>query len=261
MASGGAPINLTNGNTYIQERDVQLPGLGSGLTLQRTWNSIWPAAESAYQSGMFGLNWRSTYEERIFQGTGAASNYMAYLRADGGLWYFGPSNGTTWPLAAPTNSTATLTSNGTLTWTIAFQNGEQRVFSYASGSLTAIVDRNGNTTQLTYDSANRLVTVTDPVSRHLYFAYGSGSSLLATGITSDVGLTLSYAYDTHGRLILVTEPDQSTLTFTYNTQSLISSVTDSAGKTFEAHTYDSAGRGLTSSRANGVDAVTIAYPQ
>jgi YD repeat-containing protein len=208
---------------------------------------------------MFGLNWRSNYEERVFQGSGNAVNYMAYLRADGGLWYFGPNNGSTWPLAAPANTPAALTQNGTQSWTITFQNGEQRVFNYTSGSLTAIIDRNGNTTQLSYDSINRLVTVTDPASRHLYFAYGNNSSLLVTSITSDIGVSLSYSYDSQGRLTLATEPDQSTFSFQYNSQSLISTVTDSNGVILESHTYDGSGRGLTSSQVNGVNAVTISY--
>jgi len=42
---------------------------------------------------------------------------------------------------------------------------------------------------------------------------------------------------------------------------VISAVRDSNGKVIEAHTYDSQGKGLTSSRAGGVDAVTISYPQ
>lgn len=257
VPAGGAPINLTNGNTYIQEADVRIPGLGGGLQLQRNWNSIWPGNASPYQTGLFGLGWRSTYEERVFTGSGDAVNYFVYLRSDGGLWYFN-SNGN---LVAPANVAATLTLNGTESWTIAFQNGETRVFSYATGTLTAIVDRNGNTTQMTYDSLGRLVTVTDPASRHLYFSYASGSSYLVTGVTSDVSVSTSYSYDSQGRLAQVTEPDQSTLTFQYNSQSLISSVTDSNGKTLEAHTYDSNGRGLTSSRANGVDGVTVSYAQ
>ncbi len=256
-ASGGGPINLTNGNTYIQETDLRLAGLGGGLTLERTWNSIVPAEESAFQSGMFGLNWRSTYEERVFQGSGEASGYMVYLRADGGLWYFN-SNGT---LVAPTNQSATLTRQGNTSWTITFQNGEKRVFSYTTGSLISLVDRNGNTTTLTYDATNRLTTVTDPALRHLYFSYASGSSTLATGVTSDFGVSLSYAFDNQGRLAQVTEPDQSTLNFDYNSQSLIADVKDSQGVILESHTYDSGGRGLTSSRANGVDAVTVSYPQ
>ena len=255
--TSGSPINLTNGNTYIQETDLSLPGLGGGLRLGRTWNSIWPTEESAFQSGMFGLGWRSTYEERVFQGSGDASGYMVYLQADGSLWYFN-SNGA---LAAPTNQSATLTQNGTTSWTITFQNGEKRVFSYTSGSLTSIVDRNGNTTSLSYDATNRLITVTDPASRHLYFSYSGGSSTLATSVTSDFGISVSYTFDSQSRLTHVTEPDQSTLNFDYNAQSLIADVKDSNGVILESHTYDSLGRGLTSSRAGGVEAVTVSYPQ
>jgi YD repeat-containing protein len=255
----GAPINLTNGNTYIQQKDVAVPGLGGGLNLQRTWNSIWPAAEPGPQSGLFGPNWRSTYEESISPGTGNAVGYQVYAQSDGGIWYFG-GTGSTLTLSSPANVTATLTHNSTQ-WTLTFQSGEQRIFSFTSGLLTAIVDRNGNTTNLTYDTnGTRLITITDPVSRHLNFTYGTGSAAgRVITVASDVGLTLSYSYDTQGRLIQVTKPDLNTLNFTYNTQSLITAVTDTSGKTLEAHTYDTSGRGLTSSRANGVDAVTISY--
>jgi YD repeat-containing protein len=253
--ANGKPINLTSGNTYVQQMDVKLPGLGNSLTLKRTWNSIWPSMISAYRSGMFGANWRSTYEERVFQ----SGSYMVYLQGDGATWLFSSTGGTSWKAIAPANIVATL-SQGTTYWTLTFQNGEQRQFSVASGSLTSIVDRNGNTTSLSYDGLNRLVTVADPGGRHLYFTYASSSSYLVTGVTSDVTLTLSYAYDTSGRLTQVTKPDSTTNTFQYNANSLITSVLDNEGVVLESHTYDSLGRGLTSSRASGVESISITYP-
>lgn len=258
----GHPINLANGNTYIQETDIKLAGLGGGLTLERTWNSIWPAILSGFQTGMFGPNWRSTYEERVFPGSGEYSGYMVYLRADGGLWVFSAGTGSTWNLTAPANVSATLTQNGSQSWTLAFQNGAEKVFSYASGSLTSVVDPNGNTTQLAYDGSNRLATVTDPASRTLTFTYANSTfPNVATSVSTSVGVSYSYSYDTQGRLSQFTKPDQTTVSFTYNSQSLITAVTDSNGKTLESHTYDSRGRGLTASEANGVEAVTISYPQ
>jgi YD repeat-containing protein len=260
----GEPINLATGNTFIRERDLSIPGLGGGLTLIRTWNSRWPFSQTASQVGMFGPNWRSTYEERVFLGS---DNYIKYARSDGSflsLAYLGPM----WvaagaPGSGNTNSAVlqvTNMSQGATNWTINFQNGEQRIFSKTSGSLISITDRNGNTTQLTYDALNRLVTVTDPASRTLTYTYQSPTSYLVTGVSSSVGLSLSYTYDTQGRLWQVTEPDLTTLTFNYNSQSLITSVTDSNGKVLESHTYDTASRGLTSSRALGVDSVTVTYP-
>jgi len=77
----------------------------------------------------------------------------------------------TWTVASPASVTATLMLNGTLSWKLVFQDGEQMIFDYASGSLTAIVDRNGNTTQLSYDTWNCLVTVSDPAGRHLHVGY------------------------------------------------------------------------------------------
>jgi YD repeat-containing protein len=254
--TGGHPISLATGNTFIVQTDVKIPGISGGLTLVRTWNSLWPSTQTALQTGMFGPNWRSTFEERVFIGS---DNYIKYARGDGNFWSFAYDASLRLVPAAPANISATLTQGSTY-WTLTFQNGEQRLFNTTSGSLTAIIDRNGNTTQLSYDSLNRLVTVTDPASRHLTFTYASSSSYLVTGVSSDVGLSLTYSYDTQGRLIQVTNPDLSTLNFTYNSQSLITAVTDTNGKVLESHTYDSSGRGLTSARAGGVEALTLTYP-
>jgi YD repeat-containing protein len=251
----GKPICLADGDTYIEDVDVRIPGLSNGLTLVRTWNSVWPSSQSSSRVGLFGPNWRSTYEERVFVGS---DHYIKYARNDGSFWSFG-RRGNAWNPTAPANITATL-AEGPPYWTVTFQNGEQRRFETNTGHLVAIIDRNGNTTQLTYDSNLRLVTVTDPASRHLTFSYASPSSYLVTGVTSDVGISLSYSYDGQGRLVQVTKPDLTTLSFTYNAQSLITAVTDSNGKILESHTYDAGGRGLTSSRAAGVEALTVTYP-
>src|SRR4029077_15429724 len=40
-ASGGPPINFLNGDTYIPQTDYTVPGLGGGISLTRTWNSLW----------------------------------------------------------------------------------------------------------------------------------------------------------------------------------------------------------------------------
>ena len=247
------PVSLADGNTWIEEVDARIPGLSGGLTLGRRWNSIWPN-QFGGSTGMFGMGWRSTYDERLFVDV---EYYIRYSRADGNVWAFG-FNGNGWSVASPATEFATLGKDGG-TWRLIFKNGETRIFDYNSGSLTTIIDRNGNQTQLTYDALNRLTTVTDPASRHLNFTYPSDTSRLVTGVSSDVGISLSYSYDNQGRLTQVTKQDQTTVNFTYNSQSLITAVTDSDGKVLESHTYDSSGRALTSSRAGGVEAVTLTY--
>jgi YD repeat-containing protein len=259
---------LANGNTFIAEQDIRIPGLGGGLTLVRTWNSLLRLSLSSV--GLFGPDWRSTYEEHIYVDDDST---IAYARGDGSVWNFvSGASGTFSPVppanalftfrpVAPANTTASLFYSAT-NWTLTFQNGEQRVFDGKSGNLLSIIDRNGNTTQLSYDASYRLVTVTDPASRHLYFSYASPTSYLVTAVTSDVGVSLSYSYDTQGRLIQYTKPDRTTVSFQYNdpNPTLITAVLDANGKVLESHTYDSQARGLTSSRAGGVEAVTITYP-
>lgn len=251
----GSPISLATGNTFIKQTDVKLPGLSGGLNLVRTWNSMWPSTQTATQVGLFGPNWRSNFEERVFVGT---DSYIKYARGDGSFWSFG-AGGPGWLVAAPANISAALL-YGPTNWTIIFANGEQRLFNVVTGNLVSIIDPNGNTTQLSYDSIGRLTTVTDPVSRTLTFTYASNTSYLVTGVSSSVGsLSLSYAYDSQNRLSQITKPDLTTISFRYDSNSRISAVLDSNGVVLESHTYDSNGRGLTSSRANGVDAVTISY--
>ena len=253
----GSPISLANGDTFIEQQDIKVPGLGNGLTLVRTWSSLLRA--SLYPGiGSFGQGWRSTYEEWIYADD---DKTIAYVRGDGSIWNFIYSSEQAFTPVSPANLTAGLF-QGPTTWTLNFQNGEQRIFDATSGRLLSIADRNGNTTQLTYDASFRLIKVTDPASRHLYFTYASSTSFLVTSVTSDVGISLSYSYDTQSRLIQYTKPDNTTVSFQYNSlnPNVITAVLDQNGKVLESHTYDGSGRGLTSSRAGGVEAVTIAYP-
>lgn len=288
--TGGQPISLATGETFITETDISLPGLNGGLSLTRQWNSMWPSADSAYETGMFGPNWRSTYEEQVFVGS---DYYFKYLQSDGNIlsFGFGPDKPSKYSdadmmmsspfmmLAGPTgfghhqnaaSSVAEVAAGGggggggagvyirPTYFAIHFGDGTERDFDINSGKLTAIVDRNGNATTISHDSLGHVSTVTDPAGRHLYFSYGSGTSLVAA-VTTDFGISTSYSYDTQGRLTQVTEPDSSTVSFQYDSNSLISEVLDSNGHVLEAHTYDSSGRALTSSQANGVNSVTLTY--
>jgi len=250
----GQPIQLASGNTYIDQTDISLPGLGGGLTLRRRWNSAWPSNQIATSIGIFGSRWRSTYEERVFIDS---NNWVTYLASDGSYSpyaLYSQGIGNFW---------TTFQNRGNLTFaaytSITFPSGEQRNFDPLTGALVAIIDRNGNVTQISYDANGRLSTVRDPASRHLYFNYPSGSNLVSS-VTSDFGVNLSYTYDSQGRLTQITKPDLTTITLTYDAQSNITAVTDQNGKILESHTYNANGQGLTSSQANGVNALTVTYP-
>lgn len=260
-AQVGAPINLTNGNVWVQQRDYSVPGLGGGLELVRTWNSLYGSITPHYYSaGMFGLSWTSTYEEIL---TGPDSNgYLTYWRGDGSSWFFYYNSAlNSYSLFSPPNVRAQLVQNpvsGGFTLTLA--DGTQRIFNNGD-LLSALIDRNNNQTTLAYNSSNLLTSVTSPGGSTLTFTYGdSNNPWQATTVQDSVGTVATYTYDYRSRLTLVSYPDGSALNFTYDpSSSMLLSVTDSQGKLLEAHTYDAQDRGLTSTRANGVDSVSLVY--
>jgi len=119
------------------------------------------------------------------------------------------------------------------------------------------VDRNNDTTTVSYDASNRITKVTDAVGRNLTFTYGARRE--TQSIQDAVGTVASYTYDVAERLTKVVYADGSSLNMTYDPNDMLLSVTDGAGKVIETHTYDQNSWGTSSSRANGVDKVVIQY--
>jgi len=102
--------------------------------------------------------------------------------------------------------------------------------------------------------------VTDPASRTLTFTYGDPNNRgQATSAQDSAGTIATYTYDSGSHLTNVAYADGSTIDYSYDSNGLMTAITDRQGKTLETHTYDSSRRGLTSSRANGVDSVSISY--
>jgi YD repeat-containing protein len=212
---------------------------------------------------MFGPGWTSNFEESVFVGN---DGYMKRTLSGGDVdsLGFGGRDGTGNPqfMRAGQGTQNTILTQAPNNWTLALPNGDQKVFDGTSGKLLSVTDRNGNVTTLIYDSSFRLVTVTDPAGRHLYFSYATPSSYVVTGVTSDFGISLSYFYDGQGRLDHYVKPDNTTVSFKYNDQNpnLITDILDSDGKALESHAYNSCAQGLSSSRAGGVEAITLSYP-
>jgi RHS repeat-associated protein len=262
--TAGNPINLTNGNVYIQQRDYYLPGSGPNLTIERTWNSLWPLSPHAGISTIrtFGDSWTSNYEDRIVFVDG--NNIVDYWRPDGSKIRF----------------TLSFISAGNYFYTATYPVGLNIYYSYNAntgdysvnpgdhtrrhfnglGQLTSIVDDHGNTTSLTYDDQLRLTRVTDSAARSITLNYEDPNNPnQATSIQDAAGVVSRYLYDSSGRLTKVTYADESFNSFNYDINDLILSVKDTDGKILEAHTYDAYKRGLTSERADGVEKVTVSY--
>lgn len=105
-------------------------------------------------------------------------------------------------------------------------DGSSEIFATSNGAtsgtrlwfLTSVVDPQGNTTTINYDTSYRITSVVDAMGRSTTFTYGlTAYPLLITAITDPFGRSATFTYDTSARLSTITDPLGITSTFTYDT--------------------------------------------
>ncbi|HBB89106.1 MAG TPA: hypothetical protein DC047_15985 [Blastocatellia bacterium] len=243
----GSPVNVTNGNMYLQQGDYALPGVGPGISVTRTYNS------NSQTISLFGRGWSSDYDESII----AYDNNLARInQADGRAIYLGRpvgSGATFAPIEADFHGS--LGQNGGSS-TLTMIDGSVHQFS-ANGKLISLTDRVGNQTTVTYDGAGKLASVTDPFGRVLSFTTNSNGQVLS--LSDTMGTVATYTYDGSNRLLSVTYADNSAFHFSYDGNNRLTTVTDALGNIVESHTYDGQGRALTSERQGGVEHYALNY--
>ena len=259
-STAGEPINLTTGNVWNYKTDYSVPGLAGGLSIKRTWNSLWNQNNPPFEAGMFGRGWTSDFEERlqVFNST-----HIIYWRGSGNTWIFEAPVGCTgcaYNVISPPNEHASLRyDSATAQHTLSFADGTKKIFSN-SGLLLAAIDRNGNQTTVTYNGSDRIATVSAPGGQWISFTYGDSQNVnMATSAQDAVGTVATFSY-VDSNLTQVVYADASQINYAYDGADNIISVTDSEGKVLVTYTYDTNGRGLSSSHVNSVDSITIQYP-
>jgi len=248
----GRPVNVTNGNMYLQQTDYRLPGIGAGLDITRTYNSTKQTA------GLFGVGWSSILDESVV----AYGTLLVRLNlADGRAVYFARDS-----VGQPFNPLSIMGFYGQIvknvdnSYTLTFRDGSLHQFN-ANGKLTSFADPNGNTITLTLNTSGNPITITDASGRTVTLTYDSQSQIAS--ISDGSGTIATYARLSFGRLSSVTYADGSSFQFTYvfsGNNMYISTVKDGLNNVLESHTYDSQGRALTSEVAgNGTERYTLSY--
>jgi RHS repeat-associated protein len=248
-ANVGKPVNVTNGNMYLQQSDYVLPGAGEGIQILRSYNS------SSQRIGLFGLGWSTRFDESIKT---FGNNYLRWYAADGRATNFTRPSESEPFSPVEGGFQGQVTQNGDGTFNLSFQSGGFHLFSPA-GKLLALVDRYNNQTWLAYDAWGNITSITDPFGRTLTATTDSSGRVLS--ISDALGSIATYSYGSSSELLSATYPDGSKYQFAYTSSPrlVLTSVTDALGNILEAHTYDSRGRALTSEEHGGVNRFTLTY--
>jgi RHS repeat-associated protein len=246
-SSVGGPVNVTNGNMYLQQNDHSLPSTGPAININRTYNS------NSQRTGHFGRGWSTTYDESIRM---YDNNLVRLNQSDGRAIYLSRAVGSAGafsPLEGDFHGQVIQNGGG---FTLMLKDGSAHQFNGA-GKLLSMADRNGNSSSLVYDGNGFLSSVTNPFGSTLTFTTNANGQVLFLG--DALGTIANYTYGAGNVLLSVTYADNSGFQFSYDGANRLTSVTDALGNVVESHTYDGQGRAVTSEKQGGVEHYTLSY--
>lgn len=253
--SVGAPVNTTNGNMWLQERDFTLPGsVGESIDIYRTYNSILHD-----RSGLFGSGWSTQYDESIqfF----SDERMLRVNMPDGKAVYFGRATNSEPFRSVSPDVHGQIAANQDGTYILTFKDGRSHKFD-SGGTLLWQKDRNGNQTTLNRDTNGFLSSVTDSFGRTISLNKNTSNGKVSSiAYNSQTIATYNYISGTD-RLQSVTYQDGSKYQFTYETvngKTYLTTVKDALNNVLEDHDYDSEGRASTSLKDGGVESYTLDY--
>ncbi len=166
--SSDDPVQFATGIDTHEHTDLAIPGKGIPLSFTRQYVST-----GTPKQGRLGWGWTDNFDTQLTEFSGGS---VLVQRSDGSTSYYKNNGGV---LSPPPGDFSTLVKNGDGTYTLTTQDRVQMGYD-ASGRLTSMADRNGNTTSLAYNGAGQLASVTDPGGRALTFTYEPGGSAINT---------------------------------------------------------------------------------
>ncbi|HLZ71272.1 MAG TPA: RHS repeat-associated core domain-containing protein [Dehalococcoidia bacterium] len=257
-AFAGAGVDTVTGAFGDAAADLSLAGLSGPLGFSRAYHSqalIAPMATGTLPAPL-GNRWTHNWQASLMLLNAGG----AIVRTPGGGAYSFSGSG---PYTPPKGVGASLVSGGAGVLVLTTADQMQYVFSnvgagggVVSGAappwpLTAVKDRNGNTTALSYDGQGRLTTIADANGRSLSLSYQPGSPLIQT-VSDNAGRTVSFGYTATSAggddLTSVTNVLGGVTHYTYTTPAngdWLAQITDPLGHVVLTNSYDGSARVAT----------------
>lgn len=253
----GDPVDLSTGAKIEKMTDVSFGGARGGIELTRVFtsdlNAFGPTVAGI--AGRFGRGAKDSYDIRLSGnfGPNGAGRVISPEERSGRLFSYTrtAANG-----ALVFTSTATVGHLGSElyqltdgTFELRFKEGQLLRFDTSRRPI-AMVDRNGNTTTLSYNGS-QLTSVTDAVGRSITFQYnGQG---FVEQVTDFTGRRWLYTYSAAvfaNQLATVTDPLDNVVTYTYD-EGPLESIRDGRGNIIKTIEYNIDGRVSRQTFADG----------
>ncbi len=232
-----ASVNVANGNLYDQ---VSVSPLGK-LPVTISYNS------KSERESVFGYGWNANFDIRLLINPDGS---CVLIDLDGSEEMFTPNGDGSFTSAADVHDRLEKLGEA---FRLHRKAGGSVDFD-ATGKPLAIMDSNGNATNLVYDN-DRLSMLTGPNGEELAFATDSQGRIIA--ITSADNKSFAFTYDSNSNLISITDPAGQTTLYGYDDEHNYASKTNPAGQTNNYH-YDDQDRVVSTVNSAG-ETRTIEY--
>ena len=234
----GDPVDTATGFFYLDKTDMVLTGR-IPIAITRTYRT------NLTNAGPFGIGTSWPFDVSLASPPNGSGDTLILVSPGNRQDYFSRVSFTNFA-----NSTSPSLRGAVLAVDILrlrFKDGSIWQFDLA-GRLQSQTDRNGNTIQLSRDSQGRVVRIGLFFGGELTVNYTDAG---IASITDPIGRQVRYSYDALGRLDTVTDPAGGTTRYTYDSAHKMLTVTDGRGITFLTNEYDSDGRVVRQTQADG----------
>jgi RHS repeat-associated protein len=230
------PVALSTGVKEEIMTDIAFGGARGAISLTRIYTSDLAVTG---EIGQFGRGIRSNWEVKVSGSLiqGGAARVTWPIDIEGQLFNYTRTE-TDGTLVFTTTARTNLLgdelkklTNGNIEYRS--KNGDVMKFD-STGRMTGIVERNLNTTTLTY-SGNNLVRVTDPVGRSINIVYDAQGRIISA--TDPINRTWTYSYDGSGMLATATDPLGNSMRYAYLIAGRLETVTDKRGNVIKRIAY------------------------
>jgi RHS repeat-associated protein len=192
---GKHSVYLHNGEFFLYERDLEIPGRGFNWRFERKYRS------GITFNGPLGRNWEFNYNRRLFVEPMRVTRMDGYGRADRYEFLMGR-------YVAPSGFYTQLAQSPDGTFIERDRSGNKAFYSAPDARgiarMTELRDRNGNRMRFEYNAQGQLIRVIDTLGRPIDYSYNPQGRLV--DVRDFFGRSIKFEYDQSGALVAVTSP-------------------------------------------------------